>query len=161
MALTLALCILVALTTPMLALLSASALEPLIARNLVDASRAFYLAEAGIESALTLLADSPGENGGPTAAEGEPAAAQAPASAGPGRAVDLTLPADLLSGGTTSVTVQGDGTHDIVILTSTGMVNGARRTIEVTVQRPVTSSAGGAKEPVVQGEFRIVNWRER
>jgi len=167
MALTLTLSVLVALTVPMLALLSASAFEPLIARNLVDATRALYVAEAGIEWAFTLLVDTPDTDVVFLSAAGDPTGAQPPTNTpGPGNVVNLAPPAGLLPWGTTSITARSDAggplaANGVVILTSTGTVNGAQRTIEVTVSRAPTSPAGGSGGPGTLGQHRIVNWRER
>ncbi len=157
MALTLTLSVLVALTVPMLALLSVSALEPLIARNLVDATRAFYLAEAGIEWALTLVVDTPAPDA-------------AVLGTGQGSPVSLAPPAGLLPWGTASITLRsdggflGDGTSlgppGVVILTSTGTVNGAQRTIEVGV-RQAQANQDGSEESGATGKPGIVSWRER
>jgi len=172
MALTLTLSVLVALTVPMLALLSVSALEPLIARNLVDATRAFYLAEAGIEWALTLLIETPAGDATVLGATGNPAGAQPPAGApGHSSTANLAPPAGLLPWGTTSITarsdagVLGDGTSlaipGVVILTSTGTVNGAQRTIEVTVRPAPTRPPDGSGGSGPVGKPGIVSWRER
>jgi Tfp pilus assembly protein PilX len=160
MALTLTLSVLVALTVPMLALLSISALEPLIARNLVDASRAFYLAEAGIEWALTQAVETPTPD--PVALGPGPAPEDQPPAgpAGQGSPVNLTPPAALLPWGTSTITARSDLLPGVVILTSTGTVNGAQRTIEVAV-RPPRATADGSEAPGGSGKPGIVSWRER
>ncbi|MGH7312833.1 MAG: hypothetical protein ACREJV_06655, partial [Candidatus Rokuibacteriota bacterium] len=168
----LTLSVLVALTVPMLALLSVSALEPLIARNLVDATRALYVAEAGIEWALTLLVDTPDPDVVFLGAAGGPAGAPPPPnSPGPGGVASLASPPGLLPWGTTLITARGDpgvvsddtsgATHGLVILTSTGTVNGAQRTIEVTVRRVPPNPSGGGAGSGPLSQHRIVNWRER
>jgi Tfp pilus assembly protein PilX len=58
--LVLALLVLVVLTTLAVALLSIGASEPQISRNHADMLRARYLAEAGVEHALDMLAQNPG-----------------------------------------------------------------------------------------------------
>lgn len=161
MALTLTLSVLVALTVPMLALLSVSALEPLIARNLVDASRAFYLAEAGIEWALTQAVETPTPDPVAPGTTGPAPEEQPPAgAAGQGSPVNLTPAASLLPWGTSSITARSDGLPGVVILTSTGTVNGAQRTIEVAV-RPPRANQDGSEEPGGTGKPGIVSWRER
>jgi hypothetical protein len=171
MALTLALSVLAALTVPMLALLSVSALEPLMARNLVDATRAFYLAEAGIEWALTLPIEAPAGNATVPGTLASPAGAQSPAGAPePESAASLALPAGLLPWGTTSITVRSgagileDGTllatADVIVLTSAGTVNGARRTIEVTVRAASTRASDGSGGPGPVSKPGLVSWRE-
>lgn len=139
MALSLTLIVLVALTAPMLALLSVSALEPLIARNLVDATRALYVAEAGIEWAFALLVD----------------------TADPGEVVNLAPPPGLLPWGTALITATSAATPGVVILTSTGTVNGAQRIVEVALSPVPVSLAGGSESPGILGRPRIVSWRER
>jgi hypothetical protein len=167
MALALTCGLLVALTVPMLGLLAVSGLEPLIARNLVDGARALYAAEAGIEWAFALLADTAGAEmlpGVPT----EPAGAEAPTS--PGAEVNLVPPPGLLPWGAASITARAspgavsDGASgtplSLVVLTSTGTVNGAQRSLEVTVARPMSSTGGAASQGGL-GQTRLVNWRER
>lgn len=164
MALALTFGILVALTVPMLGLLAISGLEPLIARNLVDGARALYTAEAGIEWAFALLADTVD----PEALLGittNPAGAPA---TGPADEVSLAPPPGLLPWGTASITARSSGpvwdgtsgtTLSLVILTSTGTVNGAQRSLEATVGRP-TSPTGSTGGEGGLGPPRLVNWRE-
>jgi hypothetical protein len=161
MALTLALSVLAALTVPMLALLSVSALEPLMARNLVDATRAFYLAEAGIEWALTLPIEAPAGNATVPGTLASPAGAQSPAGAPePESAASLALPAGLLPWGTASITVGGTAIPGLIVLTSAGMVNGARRTIEVMVRAASTRASDGSGGPGPVSKPGLVSWRE-
>ncbi len=172
MALTLTLSVLVALTVPMLALLSVSAFEPLIARNLVDATRAFYLAEAGIEWALTLVVETPAPAATALGATAQPGETPPPAGpiGPPGHSVNMVPPAGLLPWGTVSITARsdagglGDGTSPgpsgVVILTSTGTINGAQRTIEVAVRQARTTQDGSEGSGAV-GKAGIVSWRER
>ncbi len=148
MAIASTLSVLIALTVPMLALLSASAFEPLIARNLVDTTRALYLAEAGTEWALSLvvattdgalqLRDPTGHVLGATA-------------------MILVPPPGLLPGGATTVTARRAPDARIVI-TSTGTVNGAQRTVEVAVpETPPRQS----DQPATDGPHDLMRWRER
>jgi hypothetical protein len=151
-----ALSVLAILTAPMLALLSASALERLIARNLVEGAQALFVAEAGIEWAFTVLVDTgdwsvaiPGPDDAPTI---------------------LVVPAGLIPWGTATVTLRRDeppdGADGAVIVTSTGTVNAGRRSVEVVVRRPATSAPGAAEGPAtaaegVFGRHAVVDWRER
>ncbi|HEU5304235.1 MAG TPA: hypothetical protein VFU40_06275 [Gemmatimonadales bacterium] len=171
MALTLALSVLAALTVPMLALLSVSALEPLMTRNLVDMTRAFYLAEAGIEWALTLPIEMLAGNTTVPGTTGSPAGAQSPAGAPEyGSTANLAPPAGLLPWGTTAISVRRgagileDGTSlatpDVIVLTSTGTVNGAQRIIEVTVRPISTRAPAGSGGPGPVSKPGIVSWRE-
>jgi hypothetical protein len=151
MALAVALSVLLALTVPMLALLAASAFEPVIARNLVDGARALYVAEAGIEWAFTQVAVAPD------------GAVLLPSSAPDTEtATAMIPPPGLLPWGTATITArhaedrgrQTASPADGVILTSTATVNGAQRTVEVAVR-----ASGEPGVPDVQP--RPVNWRER
>jgi hypothetical protein len=151
-----ALSVLAILTAPMLALLSVSALERLIARNLVEGAQALFVAEAGIEWAFTVLVDTgdwnlavPGPDGAPTT---------------------LVAPAGLLPWGTATVTLRRDdlpaGADGAVIVTSTGTVNDARRSVEVVVRRSATGALGAAEGPAtapqgIFGRHAVVDWRER
>jgi hypothetical protein len=149
MALAVALSVLLALTVPMLALFAASAFEPVIARNLVDGARALYVAEAGMEWAFTQVAVAPD---GAVLLRGS----------APDTETTLIPPPGLLPWGTAAITARRaeDGGNETaspangVILTSTGTVNGAQRTVEVAVR------ASG--EPgTLDAQPRPENWRER
>lgn len=150
MTLVLALSVLIALTAPMLALLSASMFEPLIARNQVDATQALYSAEAGIEWAFNLLVNTPDWNAVVPPSDGSP----------------IIAPDGLLPWGTTTITVrrgtppgtEPPSTEDadgVVTVTSTATVNGALRTVEAVVRRLSTSSQG------IFDRHALVDWRER
>jgi len=167
MVITFTLSVLIAVTVPMLTLLSVSVFEPLIARNLVDTTRALYVAETGIEWAFSVLVDTPdGSDALPGAGE-EAEGIQPPTDPAAG----LVPPAGLLPWGTATITARNGGgvvagetslvANDVIILTSTGTVNGAQRTIEVTVRRAPTSPQGGSEGSKPLGQHRIVNWRER
>jgi Tfp pilus assembly protein PilX len=150
MAVTLALSVLLALTAPMLALLSACTFEPVMARNLIDATRALYIAEAGIEWALTRVVDTP---------------------IGSDANLALELPAGLLPRGTIRVTTRQQPSDSLqptsvptarmVIVTSTGTVDGAQRTIEVVVQLPPASGQAAPETSDTAGRLVPVSWRER
>lgn len=168
MSLVLTLSVLIALTAPMMALLSASTFEPLIARNLVDATQALYAAEAGIEWAFTLLVNTPdwatvvqapGE--GVRAVDGQP-----PATVAEPGATEIRAPEGLLPWGTATISVRpanppgepsspaGDTAGMVIV--STGTVNGAQRTVEVVVTRLSERPATGSFDLHTVG-----NWRER
>lgn len=174
-ALVLSLLVLTVLSGLTLALLSVSALEPTIAKNLGDAARARWLAEAGIEVGFgTLVATADGEGG--WSAFLEPATPEAPWVALPGLA-GRRLPGPAPAAGSYTVSIRndseaGDGTltgepvpdaavardaNGIVIMRSTGTFNAATRTIEVVVRRrpaPDGSAAG------VRALHAMSNWRE-
>lgn len=169
MSLVLTLSVLIALTAPMLALLSASTFEPLIARNLVDATQALYVAEAGTEWAFTLLVNTPdwATVVRPSGEGVRPEDGQPPATVAEPGATEIRAPEGLLPWGTATITVRpahpagepsspdGD-TAGMVIVSSTGTVNGAQRTVEVVVTR--------LSERLAQGSFdlhTVGNWRER
>lgn len=147
MALVSALGILIVLTVPMLTLLSTSALERLIARNLVDARQAFFVAEAGIEWAFNRLVDTH---------DWATIIASAATSPAP-----LVPPSGLLPWGTATVSVRSQPTDpDSLVVTSTGTVNRARRTIEAVVRRSSDPSDPTASAQGVFGRHSLVTWRE-
>lgn len=148
-ALVLSLVVLLTLSGVVLAFLSVSAREPRIARNLSDAARARYLAEAGLEIGYATLVAA----GGP---EGTWSSLLAAAS--PGRpwvalpSLTRAAPPDLTPAqGTYSVTIRNDlqpgnvvatgepvadasvarDRNGVVIMRSTGTFDAATRTIEV------------------------------
>jgi Tfp pilus assembly protein PilX len=156
--LVLGLSVLVALTAPMLALLSASTFEPWIARNQVDATQALYVAEAGIEWAFDQLVNMPDWN----AIEDSPTTGSDP----PAAAGMLVPPDDLLPWGTATITVRrgaragepssgGDDGDEVVVVTSVGTVKTARRTIEVLVKRSSSSPPAGRFD-----QHTLVSWGE-
>ena len=171
-ALVLSLMVLLTLSGLVLAFLSVSALEPRIARNLSDAARARYLAEAGLEvgyATLVAAAD-------PDGAWSSLLAAATPAS--PWVALpSLTRaapPGLTPAEGTYSVTIRNDSRPDdvaltgepaadasvardangVVIIRSTGTFDAATRTIEVVVKRQSPARADGP------APITMSNWRE-
>lgn len=182
------------LTPLMLALLSMSAFESLISRNLVDASRALYAAEAGIEWGFNRLVNTRDWNVvllGPDGIADTPDDGQPTNVPGQNTAALLVPPPDLLPWGTTMITVRNDNlvgdlahtgqarlddggvpgggkfleTNGIVIVTSTGTVNGAQRTIQATVRRDATGPGAPSGGPTAaHGVFdrhTLADWRER
>lgn len=147
MALGSTLSVLVALTVPMLALLSASAFEPLIARNLVDTARALYLAEAGLEWALSLVVVTP---------DGELQIRDSAGRALGDTPTALVPPPGLLSWGTTTITARRAPDARIVV-TSTATVNGALRIIEAAL---TAIAARQSDLPETGGPHYLVRWRE-
>ena len=154
-ALILGLVVLMTLSALMLAFLAVSALEPRISRNLHDASRARWLAEAGIELGYGLLAA--------TAADGTWSALLATATAD-APWVDLpSLDRAVLSGltsaeGTCTVSIRNDSRiADGVIVRSVGTVNAATRTIEAAVRQVAARSEYGLSARVIQV---VGDWRE-
>ncbi len=146
-ALPLALFVLVSLSGLLLAFLTMSGMEPQVARNLGDTTRARYAAEAGMEWAYDKLASAPAA--GPTSWNGRLGA--------PGNgilATNMSLPGLAATFGTFSVSFRNDmqagdpqitgqptdpsadpanDTNGIVIVTSTGTFNGVTRQIQEVV----------------------------
>jgi Tfp pilus assembly protein PilX len=171
-ALVLSLIVLLTVSGLALAFLSVSAFEPRIARNLSDAARARYLAEAGLEIGYATLVAA----GGPEGTWSSLLAAATPAS--PWVALpSLTRaapPGLTPAEGTYSVTIRNDSqpgdvvttgepaadssvTRDrngVVIMRSTGTFDAATRTIEVVVKR---QSPTKADRPAPR---TMSNWRE-
>lgn len=170
-ALVLSLIVLMALSGLALAFLSVSALEPRIARNLGDAARARWLAEAGLEvgyGALVAAADADDSWRGLLAS----ATAAEPWVTPPGLA-GAALPGLPIAEGTYTVSVRNDvaptrapapgadaarDTNDVVIMRSTGAFNTAARTLEVVVRR---RRAPGVPAAGVRALHAMSNWRER
>jgi Tfp pilus assembly protein PilX len=150
-ALILGLVVLMTLSALALAFLAVSALEPRISRNLHDASRARWLAEAGIELGYGVLAATAADEG----------AWSVFLTAGTADAPWVDLPAALPgltpAEGTCTVSIRKDPrTADGVIVRSVGTVNTTTRTIEVAVRRLPRSESdpSGRVRPIV------VDWRE-
>lgn len=174
-ALVLSLIVLMTVSGLALAFLSLSALEPRIARNLGDAARARWLADAGLEvgyAALVGAADADdswsGLLAGATAAE--------PWVALPGLA-GAALPGLSAAAGTYTVLVRNDAdagdaaltgepadaavardTNGVVIMRSTGAFNAAARTLEVVVKRRRVTDLPAAG---IRALHAMSNWRER
>ena len=147
MALVSALSVLMVLTVPMLTLLSTSALERSIARNLVDARQAFFVAEAGLEWAFNRLVDTQDWSTLLGSAAPNP--------------VSLVPPSGLLPWGTATVSVRGHPTDpDSVVVTSSSIVNRARRTIEAVVKRSRDPSNPTASAQGIFPRHSLVDWRE-
>ncbi len=155
-ALILGLVVLMTLSALALAFLAVSALEPRISRNLHDASRARWLAEAGIELGYGLLA---------ATADGDGAwSAFMTASTADAPWVDLpsleraVLPGLTPTEGTCTVSIRNDPrTADGVIVRSAGTVNTTTRTIEVAVRRLVVRSES---DPTGRVRPIVADWRE-
>ncbi|MBI1847751.1 MAG: hypothetical protein HYR86_12355 [Candidatus Rokubacteria bacterium] len=134
--------VLIALTLP---LLSIAGLEPQIARNFADAKQARFSAEAGIEWAMNTLQTTPSWSTLLVGADANTGVSLAANSALPGLPAargtySVRLRNDNLNGdaqitGTApeaSATIDANST---VILTSTGAINGAQKTVRVAVRR--------------------------
>jgi Tfp pilus assembly protein PilX len=166
-ALVLALMVLLVLTGLVLSYLSVSALEPQISRNLSDAARARYLAEAGIERGFNVLTKTPdwstllagATNGAPwVAVAGLTNASIAAATNGGTFAVtvrnDFGATDTPLTGlgAATVPTMDGSRTTDsngVIIMRSAGTFTGANgqqitKTIEVVVRRTMLPPFPGA-----------------
>ena len=154
-ALILGLVVLMILSALMLAFFAVSALEPRISRNLHDASRARWLAEAGIELGYGLLAAT-------VAADGTWSALLATATADAPWVALPSLDRAVLSGltsaeGTCTVSIRSDSRiADGVIVRSVGTVNAATRTIEAAVRQVTVRSESGPSVRVIQvtGDWR-------
>jgi len=153
-ALILGLLVLLTLSALALASLAVSALEPQISRNLHDASRARWLAEAGIELGYGLLAAA---DDGTWRALLATSTAEAPWVVLPslhGAALPGLTPAE----GTYTVSLRKDpGGVDGAIVRSAGTFNATTRTIEIIVRRRVTDSAPA---PTARALDTISGWRE-
>ena len=171
-ALILSLIVLMTLSGFALALLSMSALEPAIARNLADGARARWLAEAGLEIGYAALAGL--EDSWSALLKG--ATARDPWVVLPGLAA-AALPGLPHPAGTYTVVIRNDAeaadaaltglppdadaardANGVVVLRSTGSSSAAVRTVEVVVKRrrlPGRPSAG------VRALHAMSSWRER
>lgn len=145
-ALPLALLALLLLSTLTLALLSMSAFEPLIAKNLVTGEQARFVAEAGIEWAFNPLLAS---------LDWDAFLAGADPVSGALLIADAPIPGQPASGGTYTVRIRNDSlagdqrltgepadgggptddTNSVVIVTSVGKVGVAKRALRVVVRR--------------------------
>jgi hypothetical protein len=127
------------LITPLvLGLLSMSTFELLIARNLVEATQAFFAAEAGLDWAFHLLVTTPDWSAllpGP-----------------PTPVVTLVVPPDLVRA-TVTVRVGRAALATDLTVTSTGTVNRAQRTIMAVIRRDP------ARPQAFEGHT-VVSWRE-
>ena len=131
-ALPLALFAIVTLSGLLLTFLSMAGMEPVIAQNHTSSSKAFYIADAGIEHALDAL-QSPGS----------------PALPQVGKPLNL-FPGQVFGSGSYSVTVSqnADGTY---LLASTGTYKDGSRVINVRVSLGNPPAPRGAAEILVAG----------
>lgn len=172
-ALPLSLLVLMLLSTLSLALLSMSAFEPLISKNLADAEQARFVAEAGIEWAFSTLRDT---------LDWDAFLSGADPARGAVMTTDSPLPGHAASAGTYTVRVRNDSlssdplvtgvpadgggpTHDTnsqVLVSSVGRVAAARRVVQVVLRRtelppiPAALAFPGQNAAVsVSGSFEI------
>jgi Tfp pilus assembly protein PilX len=155
MALPLAVVVMLALAALVTAFLSLGALEPQISRNLVDATRARHVADAGIEFAYNRLT-------GTLNWSAELAASWPTGSAMPGlTTASGTYTVSIRNdnqAGDTQITGQpldtGNNTTDtnrILIITSTGTFNGSTKTIRAVIRRTgLPGFPGAVNEPGMQ-----------
>ena len=136
-ALPLALFALVMLSGLLLAFLSMAGMEPVIAENHVSSSRAFYIADAGIEHALDAL-QSPGSP--PLPQVGKPPL--------------ILFPGQAFGGGSYSVTVSQNADRTY-LLTSTGTYTNASRAINVRVNLGNLPPPLGAAEILVDPKLPV------
>jgi Tfp pilus assembly protein PilX len=146
MTLPLTLLMLVTMASLTLALLALAGMEPQISRNLADATQARFAAEAGIEWAFDTLARTPDWNtllAGASATPGVRMADNLPIGTLPAARGTYTvwlrndtLPGDPAITGVAAVdTSPTQDTNGVVIVTSTGNMNGATKTIRAAVKR--------------------------
>jgi Tfp pilus assembly protein PilX len=137
--------ILLLLTSLAVGLAALSQLEPLIARNVVDGTRARFVAEAGVEVAFNTLASTPDWNTllAPADAHGVVLAnaSPMPGLAGGYGVYTVRLRNDTLAADTAITGVAQDASGDTsdgngrVIVRSAGQVGTARRIVQVMVRR--------------------------
>jgi len=172
-ALPLSLLVLMLLSTLCLALLSMTAFEPLISKNLADTEQARFVAEAGIEWAFSTLRDTLDWDAFLTGADPDRGAVLTTDSPIPGYAASagtytVRVRNDSLSGDPLVTGVPADGggpTHDTnsqVILISVGRVGAARRVVQAVLRRtelppiPAALAFPGQNAAVsVSGSFEI------
>jgi len=151
-ALILALMVLLTLSGLALALLASSALEPRISRNLHDASRARWLAEAGIELGYGLLAAAGDGTWNALLATADASWVVLPSLDG------VALPGLTPAEGTYAVSIRNDRqATDGMTVRSAGTFNTTTRTIEVAVRRV---AEGSSSEPPRRVFYTISGWRE-
>lgn len=174
-ALVLTLMVLLALTGLALAVLSTSTFEPRISRNLANAARARYLAEAGIEIGYNTLVAAAGADEAWSALLAT-ATADNPWVALPSLS-RAALPGLTAAHGTYSVSIRNDwqtgdasitgettadshaalDVNGVVILRSTGVFEDATRTVEAVVTRRAPPPAPDAPNRPL---CTMSNWRE-
>lgn len=153
-ALILTLMVLLTLSGLALALLASSALEPRISRNLHDAARARWLAEAGIELGYGLLAVTTAGDGTWNALLATAGASWVVLPSLDGAALPGLTPAE----GTYAVSIRNElQAADGVTVRSAGTFHTTTRTIEVAVRRVVE---GSASEPTTRVLYTMSGWRE-
>jgi Tfp pilus assembly protein PilX len=151
-ALILALMVLLTLSGLALALLASSALEPRISRNFHDASRARWLAEAGIELGYGLLAADGDGTWNTLRATADASWVALPSLDG------AALPGLTPAEGTYAVSIRNDRqATDSMTVRSAGTFNTTTRTIEVVVRRV---AEGSSSEPTRRVFYTISGWRE-
>jgi Tfp pilus assembly protein PilX len=153
---------LVLLSVLLLAFVSMAAQEPQVSRNLVDTTQARYAAEAGIEWAFDTLVTTPDwsttlQTGGGTMVSNQ----TLPGLTAAFGTYTVVARNDILAGDTAisgqaaldpsgSATVDSNG---ILILTSTGTVNGVTRQIQVVMRRlQLPPFPGTVNEPGLQAD---------
>lgn len=153
---------LVLLSVLLLAFVSMAAQEPQVSRNLSDMTQARYAADAGVEWAFDTLVAAPDwstllQTGGGTLVSNQTLPGLT-AAFGTYTVVarNDTLAGDTAITGQAALDPSGSATVDsngIMILTSTGTVNGVTRQIQVVVRRlQLPPFPGAANEPGVQSD---------
>jgi hypothetical protein len=143
-----------ALSVLVMAYLSMASLEPQVAGNLNDTAQAHYLADAGMEWAFDQLSTSSNWN--------SLFATTTPSVSGLSGSFTVqirndTLAADqALTGLTTTDTNTSIDNNNVVIVVSTGTVNGMTRQIQAAVSRTtIPGFPGAVNQPGVQADTRI------
>ncbi len=143
-----------ALSVLVMAYLSMATMEPQVSANLNATTQAHYLADAGMEWAFDQLAT--------TSNWSSLFATSTPSVTGLGGAFTVQIRNDTLAAdqaftglATNEVSTSTDG-NNIVIVVSTGTVNGITRQIQAAVSRTnIPSFPGAVNEPGVQADTRI------
>jgi Tfp pilus assembly protein PilX len=145
MTLPLTLLMLLVMASLTLALLAVAGIEPRIARNLSDATQARFAAEAGLEATFDTLARTPDWNTLLTNASATPgvlmfnnaAIGTLPAARGTYTVFmrNDTLAGDPAITGVATDTSPSTDANGVVIVTSTGTVNGAQKSVRAAVRR--------------------------
>jgi Tfp pilus assembly protein PilX len=145
MTLPLTLLILVTMASLTLALLALAGLEPQISRNLADATQARFAAEAGLEWAFDRLATTPSWNTLLASANASPGvllASNQPIGTLPTARGTYTvwlrndtLPGDQAITGAAVDTSPTSDANGVVIVTSTGNINGATKSVRAAIKR--------------------------
>jgi Tfp pilus assembly protein PilX len=146
---------LVLLSVLLLAFVSMAAQEPQVSRNLADMTQARYAAEAGVEWAFDTLVMTPNWSGGTMVSNQTLPGLTAAFGTYTVVARNDTLPGDTVITGQAALDPSGNAvdSNGVMILTSTGTVNGVTRQIQVVVRRlQLPPFPGAVNEPGLQAD---------